>query len=145
MSVDPTALQEVTKKTLEDTQEKINAALTLRQAFNTTTTTKNASITLFALDAVGGPIKDIKIEFYLAADAAATFTPAFYGTRAGDPVTFTVRNIPAIAAIATPGANARYFYEFGDLGEGMQMEFRVAQDNNGAATVAIDGVLTYLA
>lgn len=117
--------------------------LALKQAFNTTTTVKNSSVTLFALDALAGAITDIQIEFFLADDVAATFTPDWYATREGDPLTFTERAISDIPAIATPAAAKRYHYEYGDLPEGGQLEFRIAQDNNGNATNDIDAVLTY--
>ena len=129
---------------LIDIGDTVDAALVLTQALNTTQTVKNSSIALFALDALGGPKKDVRVEFWLDTDGAATFTPNWYVTRQGAPVTFVARLIPAIATIATPGAAGRYYYEYGDLPEGGQLEFRVAQDNAGAANVDIDGVLTYL-
>ncbi len=118
--------------------------LQLRQAFNTTDTLKNDSIVLFELDAVAGPIKDVKVEFWLEADAAATFTPSWTITRKGAPVTFVERLIPALVAIANPAADDRYEYVYEDLPEGAQLRFNVAQDNNGDATTPIDGALTYL-
>lgn len=144
MSVNVAARLWELDRELEAVDDIVSGSLLLKQALVTTTTVKNSSITLFALDALGGAKKDIRVEFWLDADALATFTPNFYVTREGDPVTFVVRSIPAIATIATPAAAGRYYYEFGDLPEGAQLEFRVAQDNLGAATVAIDGVLTYL-
>jgi len=146
-AADGVSLAEVIRyiqETNDDLVDASNDEVTLVQAFNTTTTTINDSITLFALSAWDGPRKDVKVEFWLDADGAATFTPAFYVTRAGAPTTFVVRSIPAIATIATPGAVARYEYEYGDLGQGDRLEFRVAQDNNGDATNAIDGTLTYV-
>lgn len=122
----------------------VSRDLQLRQAYNTTETAKNDTIILFELDAISGPIKDIKVEFWLAADLAATFTPSWYATREGAPVTFVERVLPAAATIATPANPNRYMYEYGDLPEGAQLQFRVAQDNAGAANVAIVGVLTYL-
>lgn len=111
--------------------------------FVTTTTVKNASVTVHALDALGGTKRRVRVSFYLALDAAATFTPSWHKTRAGDLITFTKELIPAIATIATPAANGRYSYELGDIPEGCQGEFRIAQDNLGAATVALDSELTW--
>ena len=111
--------------------------------YNTTTTTKNASVTLFALDSLNGLKQRVAVEFYLALDAAATFTPNWYVTRPGDLGTFIARLIPAIATIATPAANGRYRYEYGDLVAGEQLEFRVAQNNLGAVTVACDAILSF--
>lgn len=129
---------------LRDIEQIVERLMVLVQAYITTTTIRDASVTLFALDATGGPKKDVQVSFFLVLDAAATFTPAWYVTRIGDPAVFTVRRIPAIATIATPGVNGRYQYDFGDLPEGMQLEFRVAQNNLGNATNVIDGALTYL-
>lgn len=123
--------------------DKVSGMLVLKQAFNTTTTVKDSSVTLFALDALAGAITDIQIEFYLAADAAATFTPNWYATREGDPTSFVIRNLPADATIGTPAADGRYKYDYGDLPEGGQLEFRIAQDNFGNATNVVDAVLTY--
>lgn len=125
-------------------QNTVDQEFTLAQAFNTTTTAKAASVTLFALDALTGAKKDIRVEFWLTTDAAATFTPEFYVTRQGAPVTFVGVALPAATLIVTPAAAGRYRYEYGDLPEGAQLEFRVAQDNAGNATNAIDAVLTYL-
>lgn len=117
--------------------------LVLIHASRTTQTAKNDSVTLFAVDALGGSRKDIKFGFYLAADAAATFTVAVYKTRAGDLVTFT-QDFSKTWTIATPAAAGWYTYEVGDLEEGLQMEVRIAQDNNGNANNACDAVITYL-
>lgn len=122
----------------------VSRDLQLRQAYNTTNTLKNDSIILFELDAVAGPIKDIKAEFWLEADNLATFTPTWTITREGAPVTFVERTLPTIAAIANPAADGRYEYVYEDLPEGAQLRFNVAQDNNGDATTPIDGVLTYV-
>lgn len=122
----------------------VSRDLMLKQAYNNTTTAINDTVILFELDAVGGPISDIKAEFWLAADGAATFTPSWAATREGAITTFVTRLIPTIVAIATPAAAARYEYVYEDLPEGAQLRFSVAQDNAGAATVAIDAALTYM-
>ena len=50
-----------------------------------------------------------------------------------------------IPPILNPANAMWYYYSFpGDLPEEAQLEFRVAQDNNGNATNAIQGVETYL-
>lgn len=121
--------------------------LQLRQAYNTTTTIINDTIILFELDAIAGPIKDIKVEFWLDADAAVVnITPTLHKTREGAPTTFVQEVVPAITALAQPGlaTASRYRYECGELPEGAQLQFKVAQTNNGAATIAIDGTLTYM-
>ena len=125
---------------VEDTQNKHSIRYTI---YNTTTTTKDATVTLFQLDATGGSISDIVVEFFLDDDAAATFTPTIQKTRAGDLSTFITESIPAISTIVNPGADARYRYECGDLGEDQQMKFNIAQDNNGDATNVCDALLKY--
>jgi hypothetical protein len=112
-------------------------------SFNTTATTKNASVTLFAIDALGGIKKNIKLSIYLAADAAATFTITVRKTRSGDTTTFTPILIPAIATIATPAAAAVYRYEIGDLNNGLQMDIAIAQSNAGNATNVCDAAIDY--
>lgn len=115
----------------------------LKSVFNTTTTTKAGSVTLFNLTSPDKALKDIAVEFFLDDDALATFTPEWYVDRAGDPGTLTVRYLPAVTTIVTPASDARYRYTYGDLPTGAQLEFRVAQDNAGDATNVVDAVLTY--
>jgi len=132
-------------KDIDDNVSQFKAATLVEVPFyNTTQTVKNSSITLFALDATGATIKDIIVEFYLASDAAATFTPAVYRTRPGDLVTFTEEVVPTPAAIVNPAAAKKYRYEIGDLAQGLQLEFRLAQDNNGNANNDVDATLTCL-
>ncbi|MDD3493367.1 MAG: hypothetical protein PHZ19_07740, partial [Candidatus Thermoplasmatota archaeon] len=90
----------------------------------------------------GGTIKNIRISFYLVADAAATFTVSILKTRPGDLVTFTQDTILTYS-IGTPANNLYYTYDLGDLPEGLQAEIQIAQDNNGNATNAVDASLVY--
>jgi len=120
-----------------------NSIQEIVSSYFNTTTIKAASVTIASLCAIGRAKSDIVIDFLLAADVAATFTPAWYINSIGAPLTYVVQNIPAIATIPTPAAAGRYRYEFpGILEQGLTLEFRVAQDNNGAATVAIEGALS---
>ena len=139
--------KEVTLKGITDIasylSEVLNEQAGPSQVVNTTTTTKNSSVTLFALDALQGPIKDIVVDIFLYLDAAATFTPTIHKTDEVAPTTFTAEAIPAISTIATPAASKRYRYACGSLLEGQQMEVRIAQDNAGAATVAVVGAMSY--
>ena len=116
----------------------------LKSVFNTTVTTKNASVTLVNLTSPDRALKDIAVEFYLDSDVAATFTPEWYVSRTSDPGTLVVRILPAVETIVTPAAVARYRYTYGDLPAGVQLEFRVAQDNAGDATNVIESVCTYM-
>jgi len=112
--------------------------------FNTTQTVKDGSVTLFALDALGATIREVFVSFYLALDAAATFTPTWHKTRPGDLVTFTQEADPALAQIITPGANRYYSYKLGELAHGLQGELRLAQDNNGNANNVCDAFCVVL-
>ena len=133
----------------EAIQADVNGILVQVPFYNDTQTVKNSSVTLFSLDALGGTIREVFVSFYLAADAAATFTPTWHITRPGDLVTFTEVAIAAdvdaaINTIATP-ANARvYTYRFGEVAQGLQLEFRLAQDNNGNANNDCDATCVVL-
>ena len=113
-------------------------------------TVRNASVTLFAFDALGASIRDIMVAFYLGLDAAATFIPGWYTTRPGALVTFTehfwtdMNVTPYQKTIATPGTAQWYRYKLGELAQGLQGEFRLAQNNLGAANVAVDAVAVAL-
>ena len=144
MGVNPTRLQEIISRDVLAVDGKVAGMLVQVTFYNTTQTVKNSSITLFALDAIGATIRDIVVEFYLAADAAATFTPAIYKTRPGDLTTFSQEVVPSVATIVNPAAARKYRYECGDLAQGLQMEFRLAQDNNGNANNDVDATLTCL-
>lgn len=118
--------------------DKVSGILVQVPFYVTTQTVKNSSITLFALDALGCTIREVYISFYLAADDAATFAPTWHKTRAGDLVTFTQEAVPTLAEIVNP-ANARvYSYKLGEIAQGLQGEFRLAQDNAGNANNAVD-------
>ncbi len=143
MAVNLTELVENIKRDLAAVQQAINGQLTLVTVFFSGNTSVGGSVTLFALDALGGSIKDIKVNFFLDDEAAATFTPTWHKTRAADLITFTQEAIPAIAAIALPAADRVYRYDLGDLAEGLQGEFRLAQDGLGGAN-PYDGFVTCL-
>lgn len=144
MGANPTRLNEDTLRDLRAVQQTVHGILAQVTLFNTTVTTKAGSVTLFSLDALGSSIREIFVSFYLAADGAATFTPTWHKTRAGDLVTLTEEALPALAVIALP-ANARYYsYSLGELAQGLQGEFRVAQDNAGNATNVVDAFLVAL-
>lgn len=121
-----------------DVDDKVSGILVQVPFYITTQTIKNDSVTLFALDALGVTIREVYISFYLALDAAATFTPTWWKTRAADLVTFTQEAVPALSTIITPAANRYYSYSLGEIAQGLQGEFRLAQDNNGNANNAVD-------
>lgn len=148
MGVNETRLLEENKRDILAVDQIVSGDLVLIPLYNTTVTTKAASVTLFALDAIGGSMKDIKFGFFLALDAAPTYTVSVWKTRAGDLVTF-VQDLSKVSAalpwtIVTPAAASWYTYEVGDLEEGLQMEIRIAQSNAGNATNVCDAALTYL-
>lgn len=121
----------------------VSRDLQLRQAYNTDQTDQNQTVIVFELDAVAGPIKDIKVEVWLPA-SGAIFTPDWTVTREGAPVTFVKRLIPADLPIGPPGDPLRYEYVYQDLPEGAQLRFNISQDAGGAANEDFDAVMTYL-
>lgn len=129
---------------VSDVDDKVSGMLVQIPFYNTTQTVKNSSVTLFALDALGGTIREVFVSFYLALDAAATFTPTWHKTRAGDLVTFTQEIDPPLAVIITPAANRVYSYKLGEIAQGLQGEFRLAQDNAGNANNALDAICVAL-
>lgn len=137
-------LQESLLRDVIAVDDKVSGILVQIPFYRTTQTVKNDSVTLFALDALGCTIREVYVCFYLALDAAATFTPTWHKTRAGDLVTFTQEYDPALAQIATPGVNGVYAYKLGEIAQGLQGEFRLAQDNNGNANNVVDAICVAL-
>ncbi|MBA7663296.1 hypothetical protein ES703_71335 [subsurface metagenome] len=137
-------LLERLRETLGVVDEKLDALLVQIPFFNTTVTAKAGSVTLFALDALGATIREVYVSFYLAADIAAIFTPTWHKTRAGDLVTFTEEYDPALAVIINPAVAGVYSYWLGEIAQGLQGEFRLAQDNNGNATNVVDAICVAL-
>ncbi len=142
MGVNETGTTENTLRDTDAVQQTTDGIAILVPLYNTTATVKANSVTLFALDALGGSLKNIKFGFYLDADAAATFIISVHKTRPGDLITFT-QDLTKTWTIATPAAAGWYTYEAGDLEQGLQMEIRIAQDNAGDATNLCDATLTY--
>ncbi len=126
----------------KDIETKLDGAAVVTELFNTTSTVKANSVTLFQIDALGGTIRNIRLNFYLALDAAATFSVIVQKTRTGDLLTFT-QDEELDDTIALPAANRVHSYALGDLPEGLQMRVIIAQDNAGNANNACDAALTY--
>ena len=85
----------------------------------------------------------------MQADAAAVFTPGIYMTRPGDLITFVwFAVIPMTdaspVAITNPAIPAKYAYRIPEIPQGLQAEFRLAQDNAGNATNIVDATLVTL-
>lgn len=127
-----------------DVDDKVSGILVQVPFYNTTQTVINDTITLFALDALGVTIREVYVCFYLALDAAAIFTPTWHKTRAGDLVTFTEEADPPLAVIINPAANRVYSYKLGEIAQGLQGEFRLAQDNAGNANNLCDAFCVVL-
>lgn len=143
-------MSELSKSTLNriwsllDADYNLDAAMLVQvPSYNSMDTIVNDVITLFEFDALGATIREVFVNFYLPLQAAATFTPTWEKTRANDLVTFVAEVDPAIAAIVTPGANAVYSYKLGEIAQGLQGRFRIAQDNAGAG-VTVDGFAVVL-
>jgi len=121
-----------------DVDDKVSGILDQVPFFVSMATIQNDVITLFEFDALGGTIREVTINFYLPLHATATFTPTWEKTRPNDLITFTTELIPAVAAIVTPAANAVYRYHCGEIAQGLQGRFRIAQSNH-AGVVTVDG------
>jgi hypothetical protein len=104
---------------------------------------KNTNLDVMGVDAIAGPIYDLRFGVYLELDAAATYTPTIKKTEQLNPTTFVNQTIPALATIATPAAAGWYWYEAGDIGQGEQCKFNLAQDNAGDTNHDIVMVMTY--
>ena len=103
---------------------------------------KNTNLDVFLADAIAGTIYDLVFEVYLELDGAATYTITISKTDALNPTSFTSQLLPAISTIVTPAAAGRYRYPAGDLAQGDQCKFNIAQDNNGDAAHDIVATMT---
>lgn len=115
----------------EQTAELIAADMTLVTAFGSGALVNTAEATLCSLDAVGGTKKDVKVTVYLDAATVGNITERWYLTSIAAPATF-VRKFPENAA-HNPGAACVLTREFGDVPEGLQLQFRIlsAGDDTG--------------
>ena len=120
-----------------DVDDKVSGILVQVPFFVTMNTIVNDVITLFAFDALGCTIREVFISFYLPLHATATFTPTWQKTRANDLVTFTEEAYPVLPAIVTPAAARYYSYKCGEIAQGLQGRFRIAQSNH-AGVVTVD-------
>ncbi len=123
------ALRHLIHTRTADVDDKVSGILVQVPFFVEIATIQNDVITLFSFDALGATIREVYISFYLPLHATATFTPTWEKTRAGDLITFTAEVDPALAVIALPAANAVYSYKLGEIAQGLQGRFRLAQDN----------------
>lgn len=114
---------------VEEVDDKAAGILVQVPYFVTIDTIVNDVITLFSFDALGCTIREVFISFYLPLHGTATFTPTWEKTRANDLVTFIAELDPALAVIGTPAANGYYSYKLGEIAQGLQGRFRIAQDN----------------
>ena len=138
MGVNETRLQEIISRDVLAVDDKVAGILVQVPFFVTMDTIVNDVITLFEFDALGSTIREIFVSFYLPLHATATFTPTFEKTRAADLITFTSESYPALPTIVTPPAARYYSYKCGEIAQGLQGRFRIAQDNN-AGVVSVDG------
>ena len=115
-----------------DVDDKVSGILVQVPFYNNLDTVVNDEVILFEFDALGATIKDIFVSFYMPLHATATFTPTWRVTRPGDLITFVTEVDPVRAAIVTPATNANYSYKLGELAQGLQGRFYLAQSNNGA-------------
>ena len=137
------ALRHLIHTRTADVDDKVSGLLVQVPFYNEMDTIVNDTIILFEFDALGATIREVFVSYYLPLQLAATFTPTWSKTRANDLVTFTTEVIPALAVIATPAANAYYSYKLGEIAQGLQGRFSIAQDNAGAG-VTVDAFAVVL-
>lgn len=118
--------------TIDDAYDALASELVLKQAFYTGDCADTAEATVAALDALAGPMKDIKATIYVDGATAGNITPIWYVTSVHAPLTFTQALAPAPAAQAPAAAACLGSYEFGDLAEGLQLELRLDSAGNDA-------------
>ena len=131
----------VEQENLKQTAELLAADLGLVPAFGSGSLLDSLEQTLCSLDAMGGTKKDVKVTVYLDAATTGNITERWYVTSIAAPTTFVVKH-PENAA-HNPGAACVLEREFGDLPEGLQLQFRIlsAGDDTG---VDYEVELTYL-
>ncbi len=120
-----------------DVDDKVSGILVQVPFFVEMDTIVDDVITVFSFDALGATIREVFVNLYLPLHATATFTPTWEKTRAGDLITFVTELDPTLNAIATPGVNAIYSYKVGEIAQGLQGRFRLAQSNH-AGVVTVD-------
>jgi len=126
----------------EQTVELITADMALVTAFGSGALAgAGAEATLCSLDAVGGTKKDVKVTVYLDAAVAGNITERWYLTSIAAPAVFVLK-LPENAAHA-PGAACVLTREFGDLPEGLQLQFRIHSVGNDVG-VNYEVALSYL-
>lgn len=111
---------------IEDLQALITtiaADMALVTAFGSGVLADTAEQTLCSLDAVGGTKKDVKVTIYLDAATTGNIEECWYLTSRAAPDTF-VKKFP-INAGHNPGAACVLTREFGDVPEGLQLQFRI--------------------
>jgi len=100
-----------------------------------------AEATLFTLDSVAGTKKDVKVVVQIDAATAGNIEERWYVNSLAAPAVFVLK-YPTNAA-HNPGAVATLTREFGDLPEGLQLQFRIHSVGNDAGRT-YEAELTYL-
>ncbi len=125
----------------EQTAELIAADMTLVTAFGSGVLADTGERTLCSLDAIGGTKKDVKVTIHLDAATAGNITERWYLTSITAPGVFVLK-FPENTA-HNPGAACILAREFGDLPEGLQLQFRILSAGaDGAVNYEVE--LTYL-
>ena len=126
---------------IAELMEYIAADMILTSAFGSGVLADTGEKTLCSLDAIGGTKKDVKITVYLDAATTGNIEECWYLTSIAAPGTF-VKKFPILTA-HNPGAACVLTREFGDVPEGLQLQFRIdsAGDDD---EVNYESELTYL-
>ena len=108
--------------------DKVSADMSLVTGYGSGSLANIAEATLCSLDAIGGTKKDVKVVVHIDAATAGNIEERWYVTSLAAPGTFE-RKYP-VNAPHNPGAACVLTREFGDLPEGLQLQFRIDSAGN---------------
>lgn len=142
MAVQP-ELQETIRDDVKATDQAVNEQPVIHQAAFSGNLSNAGSATVAALDALGGPMKNVRVKVRMSgATAGLGITPGWYMTSFGAPVTFVQQTVPSLGAQHAVAAALYEDYEVGDLPEDIQGELRIASNGNDSA-LTYEATVTY--
>lgn len=126
----------------EQIAELIASDMSLVTAFGTGSLANTGQATLASLDAISGTKKDVKVTAYLDGATVGNIEECWYLTSIAAPTTF-VKKFPILTA-HNPAAAAVLQREFGDVPEGLQLQYRIDSGVNNDSGVHYESEMTYL-
>lgn len=124
-------------------QQGVNGIPVIQQSVFTGNLANAGSATICALDAIGAPMRGIRVKVFISgATAGLGITPAWHVTRYAALTTFTEQTVPSLGAQHILVAAVVEDYSVGDLAEDLRGELRIASNGNDAA-LTFEAVVTY--